>query len=1113
MQNAEGMPPPTSTTADQNFALYRDTRDPAALARVFDATAPKLALIAMHLARDATQADDLVQATFLAAMRRAERYDPARPVLAWLTGILQKQAAMRRREGRRQVDPTRAALGSSRSPADTAALREASDEVIAAVDGMPAMYRQVLLLRLVHDLRSHEIARALDMSPQTVRSRLHRGLELLRRALPKGLAVPALMVGATEALAGRGLAAMRAALLQEANKFAPVSLTAGSTIVAPTVVFSLGICMKKVLLSATVVALLLFAATSWFWSRDGVGQSASGAASLSVAIPPPTARSNESVPPSPDRTALAPPQGAARSEDLMRVTVVDAETGLPQAGAEVLSTACDRAALTEAEMDAFVALFLSGDVEARARRFGVAWRTGPDGSVTVPRPTGSNEIHVARAGDRFGSEWPGPHTADLRILLRADRTLRVQVIDHAGQAAIGVALRLMMTWPDAGEPSLVDLGVTDDVGMLVAPHVQERVLAEQRRRSGPPTSLAVSPQLQGIEATGMSIDLDRLPPESLRLQLPPTGSVALEVIDKRESQSGAFLTTSLLATIATAREVLSAQARTAIGFEEQPAQQGMRVVFPFVGLGGRLSAYWVAPGRQTDTIEVVGPRSAGEEVVVRVSLPAPGPMLRARVLDEAGRPLRRRHVSAHLAIGDERTARKDTTTDGDGELWLPIDARFVGQPVQSVQLEGLRAAYWGASGRMVRVEPRGITVGGITQLGDLTLHEAPRIASGRVVDDIGRPVDEVTLDVYPVMVPGESKRPMALPVSVRLRPNGAFEIRGFVCDEEMEIRRGGEGWYEAEAPVRFRPGVENLLIERRRPCGVIVEVVHDLPVEQVGVLRLHAVDVASHAEHTTSVSMPIDAQRARLVLGPLLIGRYSIQVRLPHDLVPLAVVDGVEVTRGIANDPRLREVDLRGKVRVVHVHVVDGDGQPVRGEGQLQVHSANNSALASVDLRDGVFRVPLGTSAVHATICVKGCRDHEVCDLDADRTVRLQPAFAVRVRLASQVALPQGVTLHAFARRKGQGVPPNLKSKRERYGPIHGSGDPGELQPEPGVFLFRIARADDYEFTFVLGGKPDARSVAVPTTPGQARVEPTTTELVFTAAPMQVQEALNRVLR
>ncbi len=709
----------------------------------------------------------------------------------------------------------------------------------------------------------------------------------------------------------------------------------------------------------------------------------------------------------------------------------------------------------------------------------------------VPRPTGLNEIHVARAGARFGSELPCPHTADLRILLRADRTLRVQVIDHAGQAAGGVALRLMMTWSDAGEPSLVDLGVTDDVGMLVAPHVQEKVLAEQRRRarSGPPTSLAVSPQLQGIEATGMSIDLDQLPPESLRLQIPPTGSVALEVIDKRESQSGAFLTTSLLSTIATAREVLSAQAASAIGFEEQPAQRGMRVVFPFVGLGGRLRTAPQALGRQPDAIqiEVVGPRSAGEEVLVRVSLPAPGPLLRARVLDDAGRPLRRRHVSAHLAIGDERTARTDTT-DGDGELWLPIGARFVGQPVQSVQLEGLRAAYWGASGRMVRVEPSGITVGGITHLGDLTLHEAPRIASGRVVDDIGRPVDEVGLDVYPVMVPGESKRPIALPVSVRLRPNGAFEIRGFVRDEELEIRREGRDDFEPES-VRFRPGVDDLRIVLRRVCFVLVELVHDLPFEQIVLLRLHAVNVANQAEHTQSVSVPIDAQRARLVLGQLPIGRYSIQVRLPHDPVPLAVVDGVEVTRGIANDPRLREVDMRGRVRVVHVQVVEGDGQPIRGEGRLDVPSASNAALASMQLRDGVFRVPLGTSAVHATIRVKGWCDHDVHDLDADRTIRLQPAFAVRVRLAPQVALPQGVTLHAFTRRKGQGVPPDLKSMRERRGPIYGSGDPGELQAEPGVFLFRIARADDYEFTFVLAGKPDVRSVAVPTTSEQARVE------------------------
>ncbi|MSR63077.1 MAG: hypothetical protein EXS08_11605 [Planctomycetes bacterium] len=58
------------TAADALFVRYRRTRDPECLAQVFDALAPRLLRLAIHLARDG--AEDRVQATFLAAIERAE---------------------------------------------------------------------------------------------------------------------------------------------------------------------------------------------------------------------------------------------------------------------------------------------------------------------------------------------------------------------------------------------------------------------------------------------------------------------------------------------------------------------------------------------------------------------------------------------------------------------------------------------------------------------------------------------------------------------------------------------------------------------------------------------------------------------------------------------------------------------------------------------------------------------------------------------------------------------------------------------------------------------------------------------------------------------------------
>jgi DNA-directed RNA polymerase specialized sigma24 family protein len=67
------------------FDRFRAAADNGALARVFDRTAPELLRIARHLAGSAGEAEDLLQATFLVVIERAERYDPARPLRPWLS--------------------------------------------------------------------------------------------------------------------------------------------------------------------------------------------------------------------------------------------------------------------------------------------------------------------------------------------------------------------------------------------------------------------------------------------------------------------------------------------------------------------------------------------------------------------------------------------------------------------------------------------------------------------------------------------------------------------------------------------------------------------------------------------------------------------------------------------------------------------------------------------------------------------------------------------------------------------------------------------------------------------------------------------------------------------
>ncbi|MCA8953426.1 MAG: sigma-70 family RNA polymerase sigma factor [Planctomycetes bacterium] len=203
------------TSPEQAFAAFRHGGDPAALAAVFDALAPELLLVACHVGRGG-EPEDLVQATFLDAIEKRDRWDDRRPLRPWLVGILVNHARLERRRRSRRIDAERLP-----APEPTNALDELGDEEIVAritatVAALPAHLRPTLTLRLLHGLSPTQIAHALGCPIATVKTRLQRGLAALRRALPAGI------VGSLAGLllADRSLAAARATVLGAAGRTA-----------------------------------------------------------------------------------------------------------------------------------------------------------------------------------------------------------------------------------------------------------------------------------------------------------------------------------------------------------------------------------------------------------------------------------------------------------------------------------------------------------------------------------------------------------------------------------------------------------------------------------------------------------------------------------------------------------------------------------------------------------------------------------------------------------------------------------------------------------------------------------------------------------------------------
>ena len=170
------------------FVRFRDRRDGKALAAVFDATARDLLGVAAHLVPTADAAEDVVQTTFQRMIERAASFDASRSLLAWAYGILWREAAKLRREEARRIDPVRLAQPTTLDPADLVAAEELPQLLTRALQSLPSPYREVVEPVLREQRSTRELARELGRSPGTVRVQLQRGLERMRKSLPRGAA-------------------------------------------------------------------------------------------------------------------------------------------------------------------------------------------------------------------------------------------------------------------------------------------------------------------------------------------------------------------------------------------------------------------------------------------------------------------------------------------------------------------------------------------------------------------------------------------------------------------------------------------------------------------------------------------------------------------------------------------------------------------------------------------------------------------------------------------------------------------------------------------------------------------------------------------------------------
>jgi RNA polymerase sigma-70 factor (ECF subfamily) len=153
-----------------------------------------LALISEGGSADAAaDADDAAQETFIDALACIERYEPGTNLRAWLAKIAihKCQGLLRKRRTRQTLQSALTGVYSLFSRAENvaqqAARRETRGQLWQAVEGLHEKQRIPVILFYVYDYSIAEIAEALDLPTGTVCSRLHYGIEKLRKQLGTAL--------------------------------------------------------------------------------------------------------------------------------------------------------------------------------------------------------------------------------------------------------------------------------------------------------------------------------------------------------------------------------------------------------------------------------------------------------------------------------------------------------------------------------------------------------------------------------------------------------------------------------------------------------------------------------------------------------------------------------------------------------------------------------------------------------------------------------------------------------------------------------------------------------------------------------------------------------------
>src|SRR5271154_2473054 len=145
---------------------------------------------AHFLVQNQNDAEDLVQETYLKALRNFASFQPGTNFRAWIFQILKNTFRSSRSKLERRMtvamdseENSSMLPVTSRTPESALIERSGTDAIRRAIEQLPVVFREVILLRDVEDASYQEIAELLSIPIGTVMSRLARARSVVRESL------------------------------------------------------------------------------------------------------------------------------------------------------------------------------------------------------------------------------------------------------------------------------------------------------------------------------------------------------------------------------------------------------------------------------------------------------------------------------------------------------------------------------------------------------------------------------------------------------------------------------------------------------------------------------------------------------------------------------------------------------------------------------------------------------------------------------------------------------------------------------------------------------------------------------------------------------------------